>query len=156
MFPADETRFGAAIRTGLPYVGSVGALDMVNFGPRDTVPERFRGRTFVVHNPNVTLMRTTRDENRAFGEWIGARLNAMNGPVRFLLPEGGVSMLDAPGQPFHDPDADAALFEAIERTVRPSPTRRVERVRGNINDEVFVEALVGAFRSIAPKLERRA
>ena len=112
---------------------------MVNFGPRDTVPERFRGRTFVVHNPNVTLMRTTRDENRAFGEWIGARLNAMNGPVRFLLPEGGVSMLDAPGQPFHDPDADAALFEAIERTVRPSPTRRVERVRGNINDEVFVE-----------------
>jgi len=156
VFPADETRFGAAIRTGLPYVGSVGALDMVNFGPRDTVPERFRGRTFVVHNPNVTLMRTTRDENRAFGEWIGARLNAMNGPVRFLLPEGGVSMLDAPGQPFHDPDADAALFEAIERTVRPSPTRRVERVRGNINDEVFVEALVGAFRSIAPKLERRA
>ena len=91
---------------------------MVNFGPRDSVPEKFRSRKFVIHNPNVTLMRTTRDENRAFGEWIGARLNAMNGPVRFLLPEGGVSMLDAPGQPFHDPEADNALFEAIEKTVR--------------------------------------
>ena len=111
-------RFGAAIRTGLPYVGSVGALDMVNFGPRDTVPEKFRSRKFVIHNPNVTLMRTTRDENRAFGEWIGARLNLMNGPVRFLLPEGGVSMLDAPGKPFHDPEADNALFEAMEKTVR--------------------------------------
>ena len=73
---------------------------------------------FVIHNPNVTLMRTTRDENRAFGEWIGERLNAMNGPVRFLLPEGGVSMLDAPGKPFHDPEADNALFEALEKTVR--------------------------------------
>ena len=98
VFAADADRFGAAIRTGLPYVGSVGALDMVNFGPRDTVPEKFRSRKFVIHNPNVTLMRTTRDENRAFGEWIGGRLNQMNGPVRFLLPEGGVSMLDAPGQ----------------------------------------------------------
>ena len=76
------------IRTGMPYVGSAGALDMVNFGPRDTVPEKFRSRKFVIHNPNVTLMRTTRDENRAIGEWIGARLNAMDGPVRFLLPEG--------------------------------------------------------------------
>jgi len=156
VFPAGPDRFGAAIRTGLPYVGSAGALDMVNFGPRDTVPEKFRGRKFVVHNPNVTLMRTTRDENRAFGEWIGGRLNEMAGPVRFLLPEGGVSMLDAPGKPFHDPDADNALFEAIEKTVRQTPARRLERVKANINDEPFVEAVVGAFHSIAPKLQRRA
>jgi uncharacterized protein (UPF0261 family) len=101
------------------------------------------------------LMRTTRDENRAFGEWIGARLNQMNGPVRFLLPEGGVSLLDAPGQPFYDPEADAALFEAIEKTVRPTPLRRVERIRGNINDPVFAEAVITAFRAIAPKLQRR-
>ncbi len=101
-------------------------------------------------------MRTTRDENRAFGEWIGGRLNEMNGPVRFLLPEGGVSMLDAPGQPFHDPEADNALFEAIEKTVRATPSRRVERVRANINDEAFVSALVSAFQAIAPKLMRRA
>ena len=156
VFPAHQDRFGAAIRSGLPYVGSTGALDMVNFGPRDTIPEKFRSRRFVVHNPNVTLMRTTRDENRAFGQFIGERLNAMNGPVRFLLPEGGVSLLDAPGQPFHDPEADNALFEAIEKTVRPGPTRRVERVKANINDAPFVEAIVGAFRSITPKLMRRA
>jgi len=156
VFPADEDRLGAAIRAELPYVGSVGALDMVNFGPRETVPEKFRGRKFVIHNPNVTLMRTTRDENRAFGEWIGARLNRMAGPVRFLLPEGGISLLDAPGQPFHDPEADAALFEAIEKTVRPSPSRRIERVAGNINDPVFVDAVITSFRAIAPKLQRRA
>ncbi|BCG74863.1 hypothetical protein MesoLj113a_60210 [Mesorhizobium sp. 113-1-2] len=156
VFPATEDRFGAAIRTGLPYVGSTGALDMVNFGPRDSVPEKFRSRKFVIHNPNVTLMRTTRDENRAFGEWIGARLNAMNGPVRFLLPEGGVSMLDAPGQPFHDPEADNALFEAIEKTVRPTPLRHVERVRANINDTPFVDAAIAAFHAITPKLQRRA
>jgi uncharacterized protein (UPF0261 family) len=129
---------------------------MVNFGPRDTVPERFRSRKFVIHNPNVTLMRTTRDENRAIGEWIGGRLNEMGGPVRFLLPEGGVSMLDAPGKPFHDPEADNALFEALEKTVRQTPQRRIERVRANINDQAFVEATVAAFRSIAPKLMRRA
>ncbi|MER8694442.1 ABC transporter permease [Mesorhizobium opportunistum] len=156
VFPATEDRFGAAIRTGLPYVGSTGALDMVNFGPRDSVPEKFKSRKFVIHNPNVTLMRTTRDENRAFGEWIGARLNAMNGPVRFLLPEGGVSMLDAPGQPFHDPEADNALFEAIEKTVRQTPLRHVERVRANINDTPFVDAAVAAFHAITPKLQRRA
>lgn len=156
VFPADQDRFGAPIRTGLPYVGSVGALDMVNFGPRDTVPEKFRNRKFVIHNPNVTLMRTTRDENRAFGEWIGGRLNQMNGPVRFLLPEGGVSMLDASGKAFHDPEADNALFEAIEKTVRGTPQRRVERVGANINDAPFVEAAVEAFRAIAPKLQRRA
>ncbi|BAV51465.1 Uncharacterized protein MLTONO_6563 [Mesorhizobium loti] len=156
VFPATEDRFGAAIRTGLPYVGSTGALDMVNFGPRDSVPEKFRSRKFVIHNPNVTLMRTTRDENRAFGEWIGARLNAMNGPVRFLLPEGGVSMLDAPGQPFHDPEADNALFEAIEKTVRRTPSRQVDRVRANINDTPFVDAAIAAFHAITPKLQRRA
>jgi uncharacterized protein (UPF0261 family)/ABC-type branched-subunit amino acid transport system ATPase component len=156
VFPATEDRFGAAIRTGLPYVGSVGALDMVNFGPRDTVPERFRSRKFVIHNPNVTLMRTTRDENRAFGAWIGERLNRMNGPVRFLLPESGVSLLDAPGQPFHDPEADNALFEAIERTVRVSPTRQVMRVKAHINDPAFVDAAIAAFEGVMPKMQRRA
>jgi uncharacterized protein (UPF0261 family) len=156
VFAATGDRFGAAIRTGLPYVGSVGALDMVNFGPRDTVPDRFSGRKFVVHNPNVTLMRTTPAENKAAGEWIGARLNAMNGPVRFLLPLGGVSALDAPGQPFHDPDADAALYAAIESTVRQTPQRQVLRVPGNINDASFTDAVVAAFRAITPKIQKRA
>ena len=156
VFPADSDRFGAPIRTGLPYVGSVGAMDMVNFGPRDTVPERFRDRRFVIHNPNVTLMRTTRDENRAIGEWIGGRINQMEGPVRLLLPLGGVSMLDAPGKAFHDPEADNSLFEALERTVRQTVRRKIERVDANINDDKFVEAVVGAFASIGPRRERRA
>jgi uncharacterized protein (UPF0261 family) len=109
VFPCDSDRFGAAIRTGLPYVASVGAMDMVNFGPRETVPEKFRNRRFVIHNPNVTLMRTTPEENGAIGEWFGERLNRMEGPVRLLLPEGGVSALDAPGKPFYDPEWPTVL-----------------------------------------------
>jgi uncharacterized protein (UPF0261 family)/ABC-type branched-subunit amino acid transport system ATPase component len=156
ILPADQDRLGAPIRTGIPYVGSAGALDMVNFGPRDTVPEKFKGRKFVVHNANVTLMRTTRDENRAAGEWIGGRLNQMEGPVRFLLPEGGVSGLDRPGAPFHDPEADEALFEAVEKTVRPTGRRLVERVRANINEPAFADAVVEAFGSISPSVRKRA
>ena len=156
VFAATEDRFGAAIRTGLPYVGSVGALDMVNFGPEHTVPEKFRGRKFVVHNPSVTLMRTTIEENRAMGQWIGERLNQMKGPVRFFLPQGGVSMLDAPGQAFHDPQADEALFSAIEATVKTGPQRQVQRVAGNINDPGFVQTVVSAFLSIHPPIKKRA
>jgi uncharacterized protein (UPF0261 family)/ABC-type branched-subunit amino acid transport system ATPase component len=155
-FAADSDRFGAPIRTGLPYVGSVGAMDMVNFGPRETMPERFRNRRLVVHNPNVTLMRTTRDENRAIGEWMGSRFNQMDGPVRLLLPLGGVSALDAAGQPFHDPEADSALFEALEKTVRQNARRTIERVDANINDDKFVAAVVDAFTAISPRRERRA
>jgi len=153
---ANSDRFGAVIRTGLPYVGSVGALDMVNFGPRNGVPEKFKSRKFVIHNPSVTLMRTTRDENRAIGQWIGERLNQMDGQVRFLLPEGGVSSLDAPAKAFHDPEADNALFEAIQKTVRETTRRKVERVKGNINDANFVDAAVASFTSISPVLKRRA
>ncbi|MDO9059009.1 MAG: Tm-1-like ATP-binding domain-containing protein, partial [Bradyrhizobium sp.] len=91
VFPATEDRLGAIIRTRIPYVGSVGALDMVNFGAPDTVPERYRGRLLHQHNPQVTLMRTLPEENAAMGRWIGERLNLMEGPVRFLLPEAGVS-----------------------------------------------------------------
>src|SRR5206468_9436279 len=106
VFPATEDRFGAVIRSRVPYIGSVGALDMVNFGAPDTVPERYRQRKFHVHNPQVTLMRTTPEENERIGKWIGEKLNRMDGPVRFFLPEAGVSALDAPGQPFWDPEAD--------------------------------------------------
>lgn len=149
VFSAGEERLDALARSGLPYVGSCGALDMVNFGASDTVPEHYRGRTLYVHNPQVTLMRTTAEENRAMGEWIGRKLNAFAGPVRFLLPEGGVSALDAPGQPFHDPAADAALFNALERTVEQSDHRRLIRLPHHINDPAFAEALVRAFREIA-------
>jgi uncharacterized protein (UPF0261 family)/ABC-type branched-subunit amino acid transport system ATPase component len=99
---ATEDRFGAIIRTRVPYIGSCGALDMVNFGPMETVPERYRGRTLQVHNPTVTLMRTTSEENARIGRWIGERLNRMEGAVRFFLPEGSPDRFAAP-----DPTADA-------------------------------------------------
>jgi uncharacterized protein (UPF0261 family) len=147
-FPATDDRFGAVIRTRVPYVGSTGALDMVNFGAPDTIPERYRQRKFHVHNPQVTLMRTTPEENERMGQWIGERLNQMDGPVRFFLPEGGVSALDAPGQPFRDADADAALFRAMERTVRQTGNRQLIRVKNNINDPEFAAAVVNAFRPL--------
>jgi len=149
VFPATEDRFGAVIRTRVPYVGSVGALDMVNFGVPEQVPERYRGRKFHVHNPQVTLMRTTAEENERMGRWIGERLNRMDGPVRFLLPEGGVSALDAPGQPFWDSEADQALFRALERTVRQTGNRQLIRIKRNINEVEFASAVVGALRSLA-------
>ena len=150
VFPATEDRFGAFIRTRLPYVGSVGALDMVNFGPRNSVPDRYRDRVFVEHNPQVTLMRTTPEENARLGAWIAERLNAMAGPVRFLIPEGGVSALDAPGQPFHAPEADAALFDAIAGTLRESASRRLVRLPHHINDPAFARAAANALDDVSP------
>ena len=146
---AGEDRLGAIARTGVPYVGSCGALDMVNFGARDTVPERYAGRLLYEHNPQVTLMRTTPEECARIGAWIAAKLNACDGPVRFVIPEGGVSMLDAPGQAFADPDADAALFGALERDLRQTDDRRLIRSPHHINDPEFADALVAAFHEIA-------
>lgn len=148
---ATEDRFGAVIRTKVPYVGSCGALDMVNFGSLATVPERYRGRTLYEHNPSVTLMRTTAEECARIGEWIGGRLNQMDGEVRFLIPAAGVSMIDAPGQPFWDPEADAALFDALERTVEQTERRRLIRLPLHINDPKFAAALVVAFNDIHPE-----
>jgi uncharacterized protein (UPF0261 family) len=148
VFDAGEDRFGAIIRTGIPYVGSVGALDMVNFAAKATVPDKYKNRNLYVHNANVTLMRTTVEENRIMGRWVGAKLNKMSGPVRFLLPEGGVSIIDAEGQPFYDPEADKVLFEAIEETVKQTEDRKIIRHPFNINDKEFADALVSAFVEI--------
>jgi uncharacterized protein (UPF0261 family)/ABC-type branched-subunit amino acid transport system ATPase component len=148
VLPADEDRFGAIIRTRMPYIGSVGALDMVNFGPPDTVSPAYKGRRLHPHNPQVTLMRTTEAENEQIGRWIGERLNLMDGPVRFFLPELGVSALDQPGQAFHDPRADSALFAALERTVRQTSSRQLIRVKRHINDPEFASTIVAAFRAL--------
>ena len=148
VFSAGPDRLGAIGRSGVPYVGSVGAVDMVNFGPLASVPRQFRDRLLHVHNPQVTLMRTTADENVAIGRFIAEALNRCEGPVRFLLPEGGVSLIDAPGQPFHDPDADAALFDTIERHVTPTRRRVVERVDANINDETFADRVLVHFAEV--------
>ena len=132
----------------MPYVGACGALDMVNFGAMASVPAQYRDRTLYVHNPQVTLMRTTPAENDRMGRWIGERLNRCEGPVRFLLAEGGVSMIDAPGQPFHDPDADAALFAALEATVVQTPRRRLVRIPHALNDPAFAAAVVQHFHDV--------
>ena len=147
---AGPDRLGAIARSRIPYVGSVGALDMVNFWAMETVPERFRGRRLYQHNPNVTLMRTTPEECREIGIWIAQKLNACEGPVRFLIPEKGVSALDAPGQAFHDPEADAALFGALEKSFKPTASRRLTRLPLHINDPEFSAALVRNFREISP------
>jgi uncharacterized protein (UPF0261 family) len=146
---AGPTRLDVFARHALPYVGSCGALDMINFGAWDTVPERFRARKLYRHNTTVTLMRTTPDENRAIGAFLADKLNAMRGPVRFLIPEGGVSAIDRPGQPFHDPEADRALFAAIEERFRPGPDRQLRRLPLHINDEAFADALVAAWHEVS-------
>ncbi|MEZ5832353.1 MAG: Tm-1-like ATP-binding domain-containing protein, partial [Dongiaceae bacterium] len=155
VFSAGEGRLDAVIRTRLPYVGSVGALDMVNWGPVDTVPAQFKGRKLHIHNPSVTLMRTTPEENARMGKWIADKLNRCEGPVRFLLPEGGVSLLDAPGQPFWDPEADRALFKAIGANFRTGGNRRLIRLPYNINEPPFAAALVDNFLDLVGRVERR-
>jgi uncharacterized protein (UPF0261 family)/ABC-type branched-subunit amino acid transport system ATPase component len=143
---AGATRLDVFARHALPYVGSCGALDMVNFGAWDTVPERFKSRNLYRHNPTVTLMRTTVEECRLIGEFLARKLNAMTGPVRFLIPEGGVSAIDRTGQPFYDADANRMLFSTIEQLFRPGPNHRLERRPDHINDEAFADALVAAWR----------
>lgn len=149
VLPATEDRFGAIARTKIPYVCSVGALDMVNFWAPDTIPAKYADRTLYRHNPNVTLMRTTREECAAIGRWIGERLNRCDGPVRLLIPEKGVSALDIEGGAFFDPVADAALFAALEETINVTPERRIVRLPLHINDPAFANALVSAYRDIA-------
>jgi uncharacterized protein (UPF0261 family) len=146
---AGPDRLGAAHRTRLPYVGSVGALDMINFGAIATVPERYRARNLYAHNPQVTLMRTTPAECREIGAWIAEKLNLCEGPVRFLIPERGVSALDVEGGAFFDEEADAALFEALEGRLRQTDRRRLSRLPLHINDAAFAEAIVGNFLEIA-------
>jgi uncharacterized protein (UPF0261 family) len=145
----SDDRFGAVARSQAPYVASCGALDMVNFGPMETVPQQYRGRTLYPHNPQVTLMRTTVDENIQQARWIANRLNQCDGEVRFLLPLGGVSALDAPGQPFWAPDADAALFETLTMEFQQTDHRKLVRLPYHINDPEFALAAVEEFLAIA-------
>jgi len=148
ILPCGPLRFEAILQAKVPYVLSLGALDMVNFGAIETVPERFRNRRLHVHNAQVTLMRTTPEENRQFARWIAAKLNRAEGPFRILIPEKGVSALDAPGQPFWDPEADAALFDDLERDVLTSPDRSIRRLPLHINEPAFAQALVDSFLSL--------
>jgi uncharacterized protein (UPF0261 family)/ABC-type branched-subunit amino acid transport system ATPase component len=154
---AGPSRLDVFARAGIPYVGSCGALDMVNFWARSTVPAPFKDRTLHVHNPNVTLMRTTADEAARIGRFIVDKLNRMEGPVRFLIPEGGLSGLDRPGGPFWDPAADRALFDVIASNFRAGANRRLLKMPHHINDPAFADALVANFNEIrTPWPELRA
>lgn len=132
---AGPDRLEAAGEMGIPQVVSVGALDMVNFGAPETVPERYRDRSFYRHNPQVTLMRTTAEENAELGRLIAAKLGRAKGPTVLMLPLRGVSLIDVAGQPFHDLAADRALFEALRANL-PANVGLVE-MDTEINDETF-------------------
>lgn len=149
VFPAGPTRFEVILEKRLPYIMSLGALDMVNFGPVDSVPSVFKDRKLHIHNPSVTLMRTTVEENRAFAAWIARKLNAYpESCFTLLIPEGGVSELDKPGSAFYDPEADQALFSELERLVQTGQGRRIVRHPSHINDAAFAEALGREFAKL--------
>jgi uncharacterized protein (UPF0261 family) len=137
---AGPDRLGAAARAGIPQVVSVGALDMCNFGAIETVPPQFKDRNLYRHNPQVTLMRTTPEENAELGRIIAGRLNAATGPTALFLPLRGVSMIDADGMPFWSPEADAALFDAIRATVDRSKVELIE-LDLHVNDPAFSDAM---------------
>jgi len=153
---AGPARLDAIIRSRIPYVGSCGALDVINFWAMDTVPAQHRGRNLHVHNPNVTLMRTTVEECRRIGQFLVDKLNRMQGPVRFLIPQGGVSSLDAPGKSFWDPAADKALFDVLIGGFRTGTDRKLVVLPHNINDPAFIDALVANFNEIAGARPARA
>jgi uncharacterized protein (UPF0261 family) len=139
---AGPERLDAAGERGIPQVVSTGALDMVNFGPRDSVPEEFEGRQFHVHNPQVTLMRTTPEENAELGRILAEKLNAATGPTTLALPLGGVSMLDDEGEDFYDPEADTALFDALREHLDDDVD--LIEMDANINDDAFAHAIAEA------------
>ena len=145
---AGPTRLEAAGRAGVPVVVAPGCLDMVNFGEPQTVPDKFRGRVFYHHNPQVTLMRTSPEECAELGRILAEKVNAYTGPVTVALPLRGISIISTEGQPFHDPAADAALFDAIRRHLRPGiPLLELDCT---INDPAFAAACVAALAPHVP------
>ena len=137
---AGPTRLDAAAKNGVPQVVSLGALDMVNFGGMETIPQKFKDRILYVHNPQVTLMRTTPEECAELGKIIAAKLNQCTGPATLFMPLKGVSMIDAEGQPFHSPEADQALFRAVRDNLDTDKVELIE-MNLNINDLDFAVAV---------------
>jgi uncharacterized protein (UPF0261 family) len=136
---AHPKRLEVAGSMGVPQVVSLGALDMVNFGPKDTVPEKFRGRTLHVHNPSVTLMRTTPDECAELGRRIARKLSSATGPTALFVPLKGVSMIATEGQPFYDRASDEALFSAVRENLGPNV--ELHELDTDINDPEFALAM---------------
>jgi uncharacterized protein (UPF0261 family) len=144
---AVPERLESAGARGIPQVVSLGALDMVNFGPLETVPERYKDRNLYVHNPTITLMRTTPDECREIAAIIARKLNAATGPTVLFVPLGGVSMIATEGQPFHDPEADEALFSTLRELVDTSKVE-VHEVDADVNDPSFALAMANRLHGL--------
>ncbi|KAB8305369.1 UPF0261 family protein [Erwinia endophytica] len=147
----DQTRFDAVAQHKIPCVISCGALDMVNFGHPSTIPAKYAGRLFYHHNAQVTLMRTTPEENVVVAKWIADKLNRCAGHVSFLIPEGGFSALDAPDQPFWSPEADRAFITTLEAHLQQTNRRKIIRLPYNINNPKFAQAAVQQFRQLTEK-----
>ena len=142
VFPCGEHRFDSIINKQVPCVMSLGALDMVNFGSKESVPAKFQDRNLYVHNPEVTLMRTNIEENTNIAEWMAKKINQTNAPFTLVIPEGGVSVIDAPGQVFHDPEANDALFKTLEDLIEQKENRNIVRSPHNINAPEFASLLL--------------
>lgn len=151
----DETRFDAIIQNKIPLVLSVGALDMVNFGALDTIPPVFAGRKIHVHNKQVSLMRTTVEENKKFARFIADKINKSASKVTLCLPQKGISALDAPGMPFYDPEATSTLLGELNTLVQRTDIREVQLLPYHINDPEFANALIDAFLSMDVKTSSR-
>lgn len=147
----DEDRFGAIARTQTPCVLSCGALDMVNFGRPSTVPEQYKDRQFYHHNAQVTLMRTTVEENRQMGHWIAEKLNACEGEIRFIIPTAGFSALDIDGAPFWDPLADQAFIDALTQHLVTTEKRQLILSPHHINSPEFCEQVIELHQKIVNK-----
>jgi uncharacterized protein (UPF0261 family) len=141
VLPAHPQRLEVAGSLGVPQVVSLGALDMVNFGPQDSVPDVFRNRTLYVHNPTVTLMRTTPDESAELGRRVARKLSSAKGPTALFIPLRGVSMIATEGQPFFDPAADEALFSAVRENLGPDV--ELHELETDVNDPEFALAMAG-------------
>ena len=153
VFPAGPDRLMAAGRKGIPQVVSLGALDMVNFGPLASVPERFRGRKLHVHNANVTLMRTSPEECTELGCEIATKLNAAQGPVSLFVPQGGISAISIVGGVFHDPVADQALFDSLKANLKEHV--EVRWLDMNVNEARFAQAMAEKLEQLV-EMSRRA
>jgi len=148
IFAALPTRFDPILQKQIPFVLSLGAMDMVNFGARDTVPAKYGDRKFHIHNPQITLMRTTPEENKQCARFIASKLNRATSPWTLLIPEQGISALDAKGQPFWDPNANTALFTELESTLETNSSRQIRRLPLHINDPQFAQELVQSFLNL--------
>ncbi|HYG77732.1 MAG TPA: Tm-1-like ATP-binding domain-containing protein [Planctomycetota bacterium] len=148
---AGPKRFDVIIEKGIPYVMSLGALDMINFGARESVPAKFNNRRFHVHNAQVTLMRTSIEDNIAAARFMAEKINRSHAPLILLIPQKGVSMLDAPGQAFYDPSANAALFGELERLIKQTPKRQIRKVPHHINDPEFAAAILDAYKEVSAR-----